>query len=104
MAQGDFTNEPKANAEGRVWTPGAVDFFRILNEQVCVLQPGSLLVLHCTFLRCAVLRVWFSMPPACALTPGHPLMQVAVVAEVDTGAMLLRIGRVSEGGAQHVRT
>ncbi|KAL4437795.1 hypothetical protein ABPG77_005707 [Micractinium sp. CCAP 211/92] len=53
IVEGDFTNEPKANAEGRVWTPGAVDFFRILNEQV------------------------------------------AVVAEVDTGAMLLRIGRAA---------
>lgn len=31
--QGDFKYEPKASAEGRMWTPGAVDFFRILNEQ-----------------------------------------------------------------------
>lgn len=53
IVEGDFTHEPKASAEGRVWTPGAVDFFRILNEQV------------------------------------------AVVAEVDTGAMLLRIGRAA---------
>ncbi len=104
MAQGDFTNEPKANAEGRVWTPPAPSTSFASSTSRCVCSSKRPLVMHCTFLRCAALRAWFSMPPACALTPGHPLMQVAVVAEVDTGAMLLRIGRVSEGGAQHVRT
>ncbi len=52
IVEGDFKFEPKASAEGRMWTPGAVDFFRILNEQV------------------------------------------AVVAEVNQGDMLLRIGQV----------
>lgn len=36
IVEGDFKYEPKASAEGRMWTPGAVDFFRILNEQVAV--------------------------------------------------------------------
>ena len=34
--QGDFKFEPKQSGEGRMWTPGAIDFFRILNEQVAV--------------------------------------------------------------------
>ena len=53
--QGDFKFEPKASGEGRMWTPGAIDFFRILNEQV------------------------------------------AVVAEVNQDAMLLRVGQVRKG-------
>ena len=38
IVEGDFKFEPKASAEGRMWTPGAVDFFRILNEQVAVVE------------------------------------------------------------------
>lgn len=34
--QADFKNEPKVSDDGRVWSPGAVDFFRILNEQTAV--------------------------------------------------------------------
>ena len=34
--QADFRNEPKVSDAVRVWTPGAVDFFRILNEQLAV--------------------------------------------------------------------
>lgn len=40
-AQGDFKYEPKASAEGRMWTPGAVDFFRILNEQAGACVEGG---------------------------------------------------------------
>ncbi|RMZ56271.1 hypothetical protein APUTEX25_002461, partial [Auxenochlorella protothecoides] len=32
----DYSEPPKVTAEGRVWTPGPVDFFRILNEQLGV--------------------------------------------------------------------
>ncbi|PSC69331.1 exocyst complex component Sec6 [Micractinium conductrix] len=51
IVEGDFKSEPKTDQDGRVWTPGAVDFFRILNEQV------------------------------------------TVVADVDQGVMLLRVGQ-----------
>ena len=33
--QGDLSGEPKQADDGKLWTPGAVDFFRIVNEQVC---------------------------------------------------------------------
>ncbi|KAI3425101.1 hypothetical protein D9Q98_008479 [Chlorella vulgaris] len=59
IVEGDFKGEPKASAEGRMWTPGAVDFFRILNEQV------------------------------------------AVVAEVDRGDMLLRVGQAAVATMDH---
>eukprot|EP00887_Chlorella_sp_A99_P000004 scaffold16.g4.t1 len=36
IVDGDFRFDPKESADGKVWTPGAVDFFRILNEQVAV--------------------------------------------------------------------
>ena len=32
--QGDLSGEPKQADDGKLWTPGAVDFFRIVNEQV----------------------------------------------------------------------
>lgn len=32
--QGDMSGEPKQADDGKLWTPGAVDFFRIVNEQV----------------------------------------------------------------------
>ena len=37
--QADLKGEPKADDTGKLWTPGAVDFFRIVNEQ---LQVASL--------------------------------------------------------------
>ena len=32
--QADMSTEPKESDDGRVWTPGAVDFFRVVNAQV----------------------------------------------------------------------
>jgi hypothetical protein len=34
--QADLRGEPKADETGKLWTPGAVDFFRIVNEQLQV--------------------------------------------------------------------
>ena len=33
-AQADMKAEPRMAEDGRLWTPGAVDFFRTVNEQV----------------------------------------------------------------------
>ncbi|KAI7841448.1 hypothetical protein COHA_004843 [Chlorella ohadii] len=69
IVEGDFKYEPKASAEGRMWTPGAVDFFRILNEQAS----------GCTVLAAAGV---------------HPRDEkVAVVAGVNRDVMLLRVGQ-----------
>lgn len=48
LVEGDFGAEPRVSAEGRPWTPGAVDFFRMLNEQVLAVADGcgGLLLLH----------------------------------------------------------
>ncbi len=32
--QADMKSEPRMAEDGRLWTPGAVDFFRTVNEQV----------------------------------------------------------------------
>ena len=32
--QADMASEPKVSDEGTLWTPGAVDFFRVVNAQV----------------------------------------------------------------------
>ena len=40
--QADFTSEPTVAEDGKIWTPGAVDFFRIVNEQVAVPSQGFL--------------------------------------------------------------
>ena len=34
LLQADMSAEPKVADDGTVWTPGAVDFFRIVNTQV----------------------------------------------------------------------
>ena len=54
-AQGDFKHDPKESAEGRMWTPGAVDFFRILNEQVSVVAEVNrdTMLLRVGRVRCA---------------------------------------------------
>ena len=39
--QGDMSGEPKQADDGKLWTPGAVDFFRIVNEQVSVVEEVS---------------------------------------------------------------
>ena len=39
--QGDMSREPKQADDGKLWTPGAVDFFRIVNEQVSVVEEVS---------------------------------------------------------------
>lgn len=41
LLQADLKEEPKADETGRLWTPGAVDFFRIVNEQLQVTQTVS---------------------------------------------------------------
>ena len=37
----DLSGEPKQKEDGQLWTPGAVDFFRIVNEQVSVVEEAS---------------------------------------------------------------
>ena len=32
-----MASEPKVSEEGTLWTPGAVDFFRVVNAQVAAL-------------------------------------------------------------------
>ena len=39
--QADLKGEPKADETGKLWTPGAVDFFRIVNEQLQVTSTVS---------------------------------------------------------------
>ena len=41
LCQGDLSGEPKQADDGKLWTPGAVDFFRIVNEQVSVVEEVS---------------------------------------------------------------
>ena len=36
-----MSGEPKQADDGKLWTPGAVDFFRIVNEQVLVVEEVS---------------------------------------------------------------
>ena len=47
MLQGDLNSEPKMAEDGKPWTPGAVDFFRIVNEQLIVVEDiknGTMIV------------------------------------------------------------
>lgn len=39
--QADLSGEPKQKEDGQLWTPGAVDFFRIVNEQLSVVEEVS---------------------------------------------------------------
>ena len=64
--QGDFKFDPKATAEGRMWTPGAVDFFRILNEQVAVVAE-----INQDFMLLRVGQVSEAAPGSCALLHLH---------------------------------
>lgn len=41
ILEADFTSEPTVAEDGKIWTPGAVDFFRIVNEQVTVVEEVS---------------------------------------------------------------
>lgn len=41
VVQADLKGEPRADETGKLWTPGAVDFFRIVNEQLQVTQTVS---------------------------------------------------------------
>lgn len=73
-----------------MWTPGAVDFFRILNEQAGACVEGV-----------GIATKQISLPAFLSnselLLKGHrclPLAQVAVVAGVNRDVMLLRVGQV----------
>ncbi len=39
-------SEPRMAEDGRLWTPGAVDFFRTVNEQVRYLHTQQLSAAH----------------------------------------------------------
>ncbi|BDA50552.1 Exocyst complex component 3 [Coccomyxa sp. Obi] len=41
ILEADLSGEPKQKEDGQLWTPGAVDFFRIVNEQVSVVEEAS---------------------------------------------------------------
>ncbi|KAK9827315.1 hypothetical protein WJX81_003676 [Elliptochloris bilobata] len=41
ILEADLNSAPKQADDGRLWTPGAVDFFRIVNEQVAVVEDVS---------------------------------------------------------------
>lgn len=38
ILEDDWSRPPKISDEGRCWTPAAVDFFRLLGEQVTTVQ------------------------------------------------------------------
>ena len=45
IVEQDFNGEPAISQEGKLWTPGPVDLFRILDEQLGVAAPaGGVLV------------------------------------------------------------
>ncbi len=39
--QADLTSSPKQAEDGKLWTPGAVEFFRIVNEQVGLVEEAT---------------------------------------------------------------
>lgn len=39
--QADLASSPKQAEDGRLWTPGAVEFFRMVNEQVALVEEAS---------------------------------------------------------------
>ena len=39
--QADQRGQPKRDEAGRLWTPGVVDFFRIVNEQMLLVKAVS---------------------------------------------------------------
>lgn len=39
--QSDMKAEPRMAEDGKLWTPGAVDFFRTVNEQVAVVEEHA---------------------------------------------------------------
>ncbi len=39
--QADLTSSPKQTEDGKLWTPGAVEFFRIVNEQVGLVEEAT---------------------------------------------------------------
>ena len=93
--QADFTSEPTVAEDGKIWTPGAVDFFRIVNEQVGVPSQG-----------CRVVGLWCPRcPPVFEQTLApylvHPAefvqhaVQVTVVEEVSRGELLLQVGQMA---------
>ncbi len=41
LLEADFAAAPRTTGEGRVWTPGAVDLFRILEEQLAVAEAAG---------------------------------------------------------------
>ncbi|KAL3132011.1 hypothetical protein ABBQ32_008631 [Trebouxia sp. C0010 RCD-2024] len=41
ILQADMASEPKVADDGTLWTPGAVDFFRVVNTQVSVVEETS---------------------------------------------------------------
>lgn len=41
IVESDFNGEPRASTEGKLWTPGPVDLFRIMDEQLAVASKAG---------------------------------------------------------------